>query len=286
MPTAPRLAGRKRPQEAGRGDQHLGSRVGPRDRELREPAAHRGLDPLRVPAERPEPMTAASRAPLGQGLGARAERAAEEPLLAGIGERDAAVRAPEDVAALDAEQRGGAPGHDEGGLAACPRRVLDGARERQGERVISQNAARVAGHDLRPRVGVLGAPSDTAGRRRATSSPPRAWRTAAGGGCPRSRPAARAARASGCEGRRAACERDRARRAGRGSRAAAAARGAPSACPRRCGRGRGPPRATPCAERMATRRCRAARPRAVRPIAPPPLGRARSRAPRPSPAAR
>ena len=117
--------GRKRPQQARRGDQHLGSRVGARDRELREPAAHRGLDPLRVPAERAEPMTAASRAPLGQGLGAGAERAAEEPLLAGIGERDAAVGAPEDVAALDAEQRRGAPGHDEGDLAAarvpCPR---------------------------------------------------------------------------------------------------------------------------------------------------------------------
>ncbi len=96
---------------------------------------------------------------------------------------------------------------------------------------------------------------------------PRAWRRAGAGGCPRSRPAARAGRASGCAGRRAACGRDRARRAGPASRAAAAARGARTACPTTmrvaaARRRRTTPRAAPDAGRAAVE------PGGLEPVAP------------------
>ena len=150
-------------------------------------------------------MTGASRTPLGQGLGAGAERAAEEPLLAGIGERDAAVRASEDVAALDAEQRGRRAGSQRGRWLP-PARAVSSMAARRGRvsgrftecRACRRSRSPATGRDHAARLRYWW----SSARRR---SPPRAWRTAAAGGCPRWRPVARAARASGCAGRRAAC---------------------------------------------------------------------------------
>ena len=113
---------RQRAQQRGRADDHLGVAASARDGEPREALPHRGLDALRIPAERREPMAAARRAAIGQGVGARAEPAAEARPVARERQRHAAVGAAQDGAALVAAQRGGPAGDDQGG--ARPARAM------------------------------------------------------------------------------------------------------------------------------------------------------------------
>ena len=86
-------------------------------------------------------MPAAGGAAIGRRVGARAERAAQRAPVARERQGHPTVGAPQHGAALVAGERGRPAADDEDGAAPLPRHVLDGAGQRQGERMISEDAA-------------------------------------------------------------------------------------------------------------------------------------------------
>src|SRR6266849_1788941 len=141
-------------QQRRRAYHDLGAGIGAGDGESRKAAAHRGLDPLGVPAEGPESPSAAGRAPVRERLDAGAEAADESATVPADLEGHRAVGTAQEGATVIAAQDSGGTAHHESDAAAAPRHVLDGAGEGQRERMVAQNAAGVRRDDLRP--GALG----------------------------------------------------------------------------------------------------------------------------------
>ena len=211
-------------------------------------------------------MAAARRAVIGRGA-RRARRAGSAARSGRARARRATPQSGQrqDGAALVAGQRGRPAADDEDGAAALPRHVLDGAGERQGERMIPEDAAGVGGDDLgpRPRAGASGR----------TIRPCRACHQLSADGVAESRsrrlPSSAARRSSrsrecsrGAPGGLWAGSCSSIRASSRGRRQRGQQRGARADHDAGCARGR--PRTRPGGAPPRRRRCRAGRRRAAR----------------------
>jgi hypothetical protein len=103
------------------------------------------LHALGTPAERRQAAPATAGAEIGERLRRPAQTTRERRGRSRVREREPALLAPDDAAALVARERGGEAAHSEEHAAAGGERLAHRARERRRQRLASQDAARI-GH--------------------------------------------------------------------------------------------------------------------------------------------